>query len=41
MLQEGLELGSQNVYGLTAVFALISLLLIFGLPRKRGLKSDG
>lgn len=41
VLQEGLELGSQNVYGLTAVFALISLLLIFGLPRKRGLKSDG
>ncbi len=41
VLQEGLAQGSQNVYGLTAVFALISLLLIFGLPRKKGLSNDG
>ncbi len=41
VLQKGLEQGSQNVYGLTAVFALISLLLIFGLPRKKGLTNDG
>lgn len=40
-LQEGLAQASQNVYGLTAVFALISLLLIFGLPRKRGVSGNG
>lgn len=40
ILQEGFEQASQNVYGLTAVFALVSLLLIFGLPRKKGLSND-
>lgn len=40
-LQEGLSRASQNVYGLTAVFAIISLLLIFGLPRKKGVSGNG
>ena len=35
-LQNGLSLALQNVYALMAVFALISLLLIFGLPRDKG-----
>lgn len=35
-LQEGLSMALQNVYTLMAVFAVISLLLIFGLPRDKG-----
>src|SRR5690606_37520798 len=35
-LQNGLSLALQNVYALMAVFACISLLLIFGLPRDKG-----
>lgn len=39
-LQEALSGALQNVYGITALFAVISFLLIFGLPRKKGLSSD-
>ncbi|MDN7241419.1 MDR family MFS transporter [Planococcus sp. N028] len=39
-LQEGLSLSLQNVYGVTALFAAISFLLIFGLPRKKGAESN-
>lgn len=39
-LQEALGGALQNVYGVTALFAGISFLLIFGLPRKKGLNSD-
>lgn len=39
-LQEGLSLSLQNVYALMAVFAIISLLLIFGLPRDKGVKKN-
>lgn len=39
-LQEALGGALQNVYGITALFAGISFLLIFGLPRKKGLSSD-
>lgn len=35
-LQEGLSLALQNVYTVMAAFALISILLIFGLPRGKG-----
>ncbi|PSL27698.1 EmrB/QacA subfamily drug resistance transporter [Planomicrobium soli] len=35
-LQKGLSMSLQNVYGVTALFAAISFLLIFGLPRKKG-----
>lgn len=39
-LQEGLSLALQNVYALMAVFAVISLLLIFGLPRDKGVRKN-
>lgn len=39
-LQQALSEALQNVYGITALFAVISFLLIFGLPRKKGLSSD-
>lgn len=40
-LQEGLTQALQNVYSLTAIFAIISFVLIFGLPRKKGVSSNG
>ncbi|RLQ92923.1 MDR family MFS transporter [Planomicrobium sp. Y74] len=39
-LQEGLSMALQNVYAVMAVFAVISLLLIFGLPRDKGVKKN-
>ena len=39
-LQEGLSMALQNIYSITAVFAVISLLLIFGLPRKKEVKDN-
>lgn len=39
-LQEGLSVALQNVYALMAVFAVISLMLIFGLPRDKGVKEN-
>lgn len=39
-LQEGLSAALQNVYSITAVCAVISLLLIFGLPRKNEVKDN-
>ena len=39
-LQEGLSLALQNVYALMAVFAAISLMLIFGLPRDKGVRKN-
>ncbi|WP_422123675.1 MDR family MFS transporter [Planococcus sp. X10-3] len=39
-LQQGLSLALQNVYALMAVFAVISLLLIFGLPRDKGVRKN-
>ncbi|HSJ37266.1 MAG TPA: MDR family MFS transporter [Planococcus sp. (in: firmicutes)] len=39
-LQEGLSLALQNVYALMAVFAVISLMLIFGLPRDKGVRRN-
>ncbi|TWT04798.1 MDR family MFS transporter [Planomicrobium sp. CPCC 101079] len=39
-LQEGLSSSLQNVYSVTALFAAVSLMLIFGLPRKKGAKSN-
>ncbi|WP_372869501.1 MFS transporter, partial [Planomicrobium okeanokoites] len=39
-LQGGLSLALQNVYAFMAVFAVVSLLLIFGLPRDKGVKKN-
>ena len=39
-LQQGLSLALQNVYTLMAVFAVISLVLIFGLPRDKGVGNN-
>ncbi|MFD1031146.1 MDR family MFS transporter [Metaplanococcus flavidus] len=39
-LQQGLSLALQNVYALMAVFAVISLILIFGLPRDKGVRKN-
>lgn len=39
-LQEGLSMALQNVYAVMAVFAVISLMLIFGLPRDKGVKKN-
>ncbi|TAA72154.1 MDR family MFS transporter [Planococcus salinarum] len=39
-LQNGLSLALQNVYALMAVFAVISLMLIFGLPRDKGVRKN-
>lgn len=39
-LQEGLSMALQNVYAVMAVFAVISLLLIFGLPRDKGVRKN-
>lgn len=40
-LQSALSAASQNIYALTALFAVISFVLIFGLPREKGVKSNG
>ncbi|HSI68070.1 MAG TPA: MDR family MFS transporter [Planococcus sp. (in: firmicutes)] len=39
-LQSALSMGLQNVYLLTALFAVVSFGLIFGLPKGKGMKKD-